>query len=97
MIRTGTKMGTFGTLFPFTQAVHRIANHQSTTPLTNKKKDEAGRKRVNAKLTAEQVLEIARRREKGRSAAEIANHMHLSPAAVAGVIYGGNGARTLNT
>lgn len=54
-----------------------------------------GGPRVNAKLTPEQVAAIMERREKGHGARRISNNTGIPYSQVAGVVYCGNGARTL--
>lgn len=55
-----------------------------------------GGHRVNAKLTAEQVKEIERRRERGQTTGKIAYYTGIPLHQVKGVVFFGNGARTLH-
>ena len=95
MKNVGTPMGS-GHLMPFNSTLLSIANHMAPNKQKAPPKAKGqGRKRVNAKLTPGQVLEVLDRRARGQTAMEISNRMKVSNASVHGVIYNGNGARTL--
>lgn len=95
MKHVGTPMGS-GHLMPINSTLLSIANHMVPTKSKAPPKAKGrGRKRVNAKLTPAQVLDILDRRARGQTAMEITNRMKVSSASVHGVIYNGNGARTL--
>lgn len=55
-----------------------------------------GGHRVNHKLTPEQVREIEERRARGQSTGKIAYYTGIKESSVIGVVYLGNGARTLH-
>lgn len=68
----------------------------STNAASPKRTKEHGRKRVNAKLTEEQVLQILDLRERrGWSALRIAMKMKIKPSQAEGVYMRGCGMRTI--